>query len=153
MQVCSVIKWQYSTPQTILHHVFKGENRALLIKLFYENGGNLLSALHKYRRLNFLRKGPTSRQAMKKMIQKFEKTGDLRVMQERERISNETVEEVPFIVVESEPGSQCFASGARAVSHDLSFPWSTVRKILKSILKCYPHKISFLEQLTQDFFF
>ena len=43
-------------------------------------------------------------------------------MRERERISNETVEEVPFIVVESEPGSKCFASEVQAVSHNLSFP-------------------------------
>ena len=42
-----------------------------------------------------------SRQALKKMIQKFEKTGDLGVVRGRERkqISNKTEEEVAFDVV------------------------------------------------------
>ena len=51
----------------------------LLIKLFYQNGGNLSTALREYRRLNCLRKGPMSRQALKTMIQKFEETEDLEV--------------------------------------------------------------------------
>ena len=76
-----------------------------MIKLFHQNGGNLSTTFHAYRRLNCLRKGPMSTQALKKMIQKFEETGDLRVMQEREGISNETVEEVAFAVVERESGS------------------------------------------------
>ena len=59
-------------------------NRALLIKLFYQFGGNLSTALGENRRLNCLHKGPMSRQALKKIIQKFEETGDLFVMRGRE---------------------------------------------------------------------
>lgn len=61
------------------------KDRALLVKLFYQNGGNLSTALREYRRLKCLRKGPMSRQALKKMIQKFEETGDLGVMRRRGR--------------------------------------------------------------------
>ena len=65
----------------------------------------------------------------------------------RRRISNETVKDVAFAVVEAESGSQYFASSARRVSYDLSLLWSTVRKILRSILKWHPYKISFVQQL------
>ena len=40
----------------------------------------------------------------------------------RKQISNETVAEVAFDVVERESGSQCSASSARAVLRDLSLP-------------------------------
>ena len=56
------------------------------------------------------------------MIQKFTETGCLCVMRGREQISNESVEEVTFAVLERESGSQCSASNARALSHDLSLP-------------------------------
>ena len=100
------------------------KDRALLIKLFYQNGSNLSIALREYRRLNCLRKGPMSRQALKKMIQKFEETEVLGVMRGRgrKRISNETVEEVALAVVERESGFQHSALGAPAVSRDLSLP-------------------------------
>ena len=57
-----------------------------------------------------------SRQALKKMIQKFEEIGDLGVMRGRgrKRISNETVEAVALAVVERESGSQYSAPSARA---------------------------------------
>ena len=90
-----------------------------------------------------------SRQALKKIIQKFEKTKDLSVVRGRGRkqISYETVEEVAFDVVERESDSQYSALSSRAVLRDLSLLWSTVRKILKSSLKWYPCKISFAEHL------
>ena len=48
---------------------------------------------------------------------------------------------------ERDSGSQYSAFYARAVLRDLSLPWSTVRKILKSSLKWYPYKINFEKQL------
>ena len=89
-----------------------------------------------------------SRQALKRMIQKFVETRDLNVMRGRgrKRISNETVE-VAFDVVKRESGSQYSPTSARAVLRDLSLPWSTVRKILRSSLKWYPFKISFVQPL------
>ena len=44
---------------------------------------------------------------------------------------------------------QYSVSSAWVVSRDLSLPWSTLRKILKFILKWYPCKISFVYQLNQ----
>ena len=75
-----------------------------LIKLFYQNGSNLSIALRDYRRLNCLRKGSKSRQALRKIIQKFQETGDSGIMQGRgrKRVSNETVLEVAHAVVERE---------------------------------------------------
>ena len=80
------------------------------------------------------------------MIQKFEETGDSGVMRGRGRkwISNETEEEVAFAVLEREYYFQYSVSSTRAVSHDLSLPWCTVQKILRSILKWYLYKISFM---------
>ena len=61
---------------------------------------------------------------MKKMIQKFVETVDLgmRRGKGRKQISNKTVDEVAFTVVEREFGSQYSASSARAMSRDLSPP-------------------------------
>ena len=61
-------------------------------------------------------------QALKKMFQKIEETGDLNVMRGRgkKRISNETLEEVSFAVVERESGSQYSASNGRPVSYTRS---------------------------------
>ena len=57
------------------------------------------------------------------MIQKFKESWDLDVRRGRgrKRISNKTVKEVVFAVVEKEFSSEYSASRARAVSRDLSF--------------------------------
>ena len=83
------------------------------------------------------------------MITKFEKTGEWSVMLGRlkKQISNETVEEVAFAMVERESDSQYSSSNAQAISHDLSLPWSVARKILRSVLKWYPYKINFVQEL------
>ena len=53
--------------------------RPLLVKLFYENKGIAAAALRKFRLIKNLRKGPLLPQALKGMIARFEKTGDLGV--------------------------------------------------------------------------
>ncbi|GFT35476.1 hypothetical protein TNCV_1717941, partial [Trichonephila clavipes] len=55
------------------------QKRALPGKLFYQNGSNHLAALFENRRLKHLQKGPVSRIDLKKIIVKFEDTGDLDV--------------------------------------------------------------------------
>ena len=65
----------------------------------------------------------------------------------RKGISNETVEQVTFDVIERESGSQYSASSAPAILCDLSLSWSIVRKILKSIIKWYQRNLSFVQQL------
>ena len=71
-------------------------------------------------------------------------------MRGREWISNETVEKVAFANFERESGSQYSDISARAVSHDLSLLWSTVRKILRSIQVA---SITFVQQLSPANFY
>lgn len=51
-----------------------------------------------YRRLKELRKGPMSKNGLKKIIRKFEKPGDLDVLagSGRKPVANETVEEIAY---------------------------------------------------------
>ncbi|GBN06495.1 hypothetical protein AVEN_140577-1 [Araneus ventricosus] len=109
------------------------KKRGLLTKLFHENDSNLSTALPEYRRLKGLQKGPMSRQALKKMITKFEEAGELGVLQGRCRnwLSNETEEEIPLAVVGRASGPQYSSTSAQAVSRDLSLSSSTVEKVLR----------------------
>lgn len=125
------------------------KDRALLVKLFYQNGSNSVAALREYRRLKGLRKGPMSKNGLKKMIMKFEATGDFGVQPGRGRkpVANETVADVTTAVVERASTSRYSSASARSVSRELAIPWSTVRKILRSILKWYPYKIHMVQML------
>ncbi|GBL83421.1 hypothetical protein AVEN_110719-1 [Araneus ventricosus] len=125
------------------------KEQALLMKLLYQNGSNLSTALREYRSLKGLRKWSVSRQALKKMITKFEKIGELCVLQGRgrKRLSNESAEEVILAVIERASGSQYSSTCARTVSLHLSLPWFTVRKVLRSIVKWYPYKIQVVQEL------
>ncbi|GBN80616.1 hypothetical protein AVEN_251339-1 [Araneus ventricosus] len=128
---------------------FEKNERALLMKLFYQSGSNLSIALREYRGLNGLPKGPMSRKAFKKMIAKFEETLELSVLKGREwkRLSYETADEVALVVVERMSGSQYSSTSARAVSRDLSLPWSIVQNVLRSTVKWYPYKIHLVQVL------
>ncbi|GBN13602.1 hypothetical protein AVEN_260752-1 [Araneus ventricosus] len=128
---------------------FEKKERVLLTKLFHQNDSNLSTALRDYRRLKGLQKGTMSRQALKKMITKFEDAGELGVLQGRlrKRLSNETAEEVALAVVEIASGSQYSSTSARAVSRHLSLPWSTVQNVLRYIVKWYPYKIHVVQAL------
>ncbi|GFW88899.1 uncharacterized protein TNCV_2683331 [Trichonephila clavipes] len=77
------------------------KDRSLVVKLFYQNGSNHLAALREYRRLKDLQKGALSRIDLRKMIMKFEETGDLGVLPGRERkpVGVETVEEIAIAVI------------------------------------------------------
>ena len=87
---------------------------------------------------------------MKKIIQKFEETGDLGVIREKRKkwTLNEFVEGVALAIIEESlvPDILCQALEQYHVI-SLSRGLSTVQKILKSILKWYSYKISFVEQL------
>ena len=76
--------------------------RALLVKLFYENKGNAAAALRKFRLIKNLRKGPLLPQALKRMIARLEKTGDLRIQPGRGRKQTffDLVEDVASAIIE-----------------------------------------------------
>ncbi|GFT32039.1 hypothetical protein TNCV_3468721 [Trichonephila clavipes] len=67
-----------------------------------DNGSNHLAALCEYRRLKDLQKGLISRIGLRKMIIKFEETGNLSMLPGRGRksVGTETGEEVAIAVVE-----------------------------------------------------
>ncbi|GBO24238.1 hypothetical protein AVEN_98315-1 [Araneus ventricosus] len=94
------------------------------MKLCFQNNSNLSTALLEYRRLKGLRKGNTLRQALKKMITKFEETEDLDLLlgRGRKRLSDETEKEVVLAVVERAADYQYSSICARAVSRDLFLP-------------------------------
>lgn len=52
--------------------LLKKKDRALLIKLFYQNGSYSLASLIEYRCLKEMRKGSISKNGLKNMIKKFE---------------------------------------------------------------------------------
>ena len=102
--------------------------RALLEKLFYENKGNAAAALRKFRLIKNLRKGPLLPQALKRMIARLEKTGDLRIQPARGRkptLSN-IIEVVATAIVEQSMDNVAGCSSARAESRNLSVPYRTV---------------------------
>ena len=125
------------------------KDRALLVKLFYQNGSNSNAALRKYRQQKGLRRGPMSINGLKKMMKKFEETGELGVAPGRGRrpIPVEVVDEVAVAVADRAAHASTSATSARAVARELSLPWSTVRKVLRCILHWYPYKIQIVHQL------
>ena len=59
----------------------------------------------------------------------------------------EVVDEVAVAVTNHAECVPNSATSARAVSHELGVPWSTVRKILRCIIHWYPFKIQIVQQL------
>ncbi|GFY13505.1 hypothetical protein TNCV_4958751 [Trichonephila clavipes] len=52
-------------------------DRALLVKLFYQNDNSAIVALRKFRTLKGLRKGPLTAKNLQLMVIKFEELGSL----------------------------------------------------------------------------
>ena len=123
--------------------------RALIVKLFYENQGNAVAALREFRRRKKLRRGPMSPQGVRDMISRFETTGSLGVQRGRGRkpIGAEVVSEVATAVVEQSLTNDRGISSARAVSRQLDVSYGTVWKILRKIVHFFPYKISHKQQL------
>ena len=76
-----------------------------------------VKALREYRCINGLRRGPMLANGLKKMMMKFENTGDFGVAPGRGRqpIPMEVVDEVAVAVADRAPN---FATSAQAVSHE-----------------------------------
>lgn len=123
--------------------------RALIVKLFYENQGNAVAALREFRRRKKLRRGPMSPQGVRDMISRFETTGSLGVQRGRGRkpIGAAVVSEVATAVVEQSLTNNRGTSSARAVSRQLDVSYGTVWKILRKIVHFFPYKISHNQQL------
>ena len=90
---------------------------ALLVKLFYENKGNAAAALRKFHLIKNLRKGSLLPQALKRIITRFEITGDLRVQPSRGRkpTRSDIVEDGATAIVEQSMDNVAGCSSERAV--------------------------------------
>ncbi|GBN35733.1 hypothetical protein AVEN_251779-1 [Araneus ventricosus] len=118
------------------------QEKVLPVKLFYLNQQNSVSAVKEFHRMKRIRRGPMSPCALRKMIQKFETTGQLGILpgRGRKQIPSSSVEDVNTAVVEARSQSPHGSASAPVVSRVLDIPYSTVRKILRQILNFFPTK-------------
>ncbi|GFY11315.1 uncharacterized protein TNCV_4472981 [Trichonephila clavipes] len=95
-------------------------DRALLVKLFYQNDNSAIVALRKFRTLKGLRKGPLTAKNLRLLVTKFEETGSLNVRSGRGKkpVSAEAIEKV-------------------ALQKDHA----------KHTLRYYPYKLQFVQEL------
>lgn len=124
------------------------QERALLVKLFYQNGDSATEALRKFRSLKRLRKGPLSSQGLTNMITKFEATGTLGIQPGRGRkcVAAQVVDDVAT-QVEEDRSQTIGSTSVRRIAASVDQPRSTVHKILQKVLRYYPYKLSLLQQL------
>ncbi|GFX53687.1 hypothetical protein TNCV_1596331 [Trichonephila clavipes] len=106
-----------------------------MLKLFYQYGSNHSAALREYRRLKHLRKGPKLRIDLRKIIMKFEETGDLLPRGGWKQVRNETVEEVTTAVAER-VSILIYSSAINQLSREFEIRWSVVRKTLRCPKRC-----------------
>ncbi len=117
--------------------------RALLVKLFYENKGNATAAVREFCRRRNLRCGPMSTKGIRAMIKRFEETGKLGVQpgRGRKRVTPVLVDAVKTAVDAQSQTSEFGGSSARAVYLQTGYSYSAVRKVLRKIMHYFPYKI------------
>ncbi|GFS81324.1 DUF4817 domain-containing protein [Trichonephila clavipes] len=103
-------------------------DRALIVKLFYQNDNSALVALRKFRTLEGMRKGPLTVKNLQLMVTKFEETESLNVRSGRGRkpVSTEAIEEVALQVEEGKASNVQASTSVRHVAEALDLPRSTV---------------------------
>ncbi|GFX97126.1 uncharacterized protein TNCV_556161 [Trichonephila clavipes] len=124
-------------------------DRALLVKLFYQNDNSAIVALRRFRTLKGLRKGPLTAKNLRLMVTKFEETGSLNVRSGRGKkpVSAEAIEKVALQVEEDKSSNVLASTSVRRVEEALDLPCSTVQKIMRNILRYYPYKLQFVQEL------
>ena len=100
------------------------QEKALLGKLFDQNQKNSVAAVKKFLCMKKVRRGPKSPRALRKMIQKFEATKQLRILhgRGRKRIPSSSVENVATAVVEGSSQSPRGNMSVPVVSRILDMP-------------------------------
>ncbi|GFV55818.1 DUF4817 domain-containing protein [Trichonephila clavipes] len=117
--------WQYveaawtSVPQGYIESVFDSMPRRSSVTVVKE-----------FRRLKRIRRGPVTPYALRKMIQKFETTGQFGILPGRRRkhIPSSSTENVATAVVEASSQSLDDSMSVPVVSRVLDMSYSTVRK-------------------------
>ncbi|GBN70932.1 hypothetical protein AVEN_197089-1 [Araneus ventricosus] len=79
------------------------QEKALLVKLFYLKQQNSVTAVKQFGRMKQIRRGPMSPCVLRKMIQKFETTGQFGILpgRGRKQIPSPSIENVATAVVEA----------------------------------------------------
>ncbi|GFT89401.1 uncharacterized protein TNCV_4386871 [Trichonephila clavipes] len=123
-------------------------NRALLVKLFYQNNSSSIVALRKFRTLKGIRKGPFTDKNLRLMVTKFEETGSLNARFGRGRsVSAEAIEKVTLQVEEDKASNVQASTSDRHVAEALDLPRSTVQEIMRNILRYYPYRLQLAQEL------
>ncbi|GFT88406.1 DUF4817 domain-containing protein [Trichonephila clavipes] len=99
-------------------------DRALLVKLFYQNDNSAIVALRKFRTLKGLRKGPLTAKNLPLMVTKFEETGSLNVRSRRGKksVSAEAIEKVALQVEEDKSSNVLSSTIVRRVAEASDLP-------------------------------
>ncbi|GFW61742.1 DUF4817 domain-containing protein [Trichonephila clavipes] len=102
------------------------KEKTLLVKLFYQIQNKLVVAGKKFRHMKRIRRGPMSSYALLKIIQKFERTGQLVFLlgREQKHTPSSSIENEATAVVEA--NSQSPDVSVPAVSRVLDMPYFTV---------------------------
>ncbi|GFT54240.1 DUF4817 domain-containing protein [Trichonephila clavipes] len=118
-------------------------DRALLVKLFYQNDNSAIVALRKFRKLKGLRKGPLTAKNLRLIVTKFEETGSLNVRSGigKKQLSAEAKEKVTLQVEEDKSSNVLASTSVRRVAEALDLPRSTVQKIMRNIVRYYPYEL------------
>ncbi|GFQ99970.1 DUF4817 domain-containing protein [Trichonephila clavata] len=123
--------------------------RALLLMQFYENKGNVSTAVPEFRHRKNLHCRPMSTKGIRAMIKRFEETGKLGVQpgRDRKRITPVLVDAVKTAVDVQSQTSEFGSSSAHAVSRQTDYSYNTVRKVLRNIMHYFPYKIRHTQEL------
>ena len=119
------------------------KDRTLFLKLFYKKDECALTAIGRFRTLKSMKSGPITTNGLRKMIAKFEETGSFDVKRGRGRkpVSAAAVQDVATALQE-QTSNDTGISSARGISRMLDMPISTMRKVLRNMLRCYPYKVN-----------
>ena len=114
--------------------------RALLVKLYYCNDENAAAVVREFRGLKKQRRGPMSEQALRDMMAKFERTGQLGVLpgRRKKRFRTTIVKDVATSVVEVSSESHHGTVSVQVITRTLDMPYSTARHIMHRVINFYP---------------
>ena len=104
------------------------QEKVLLVKWFYQNQENSVAAVRKFRCVKKILRGPMSPRAPRKMIQKFEATGQFDIPSGRgkKQILSSSVENVATAVIEASRQSMHGNMSVLVVFHVLDMPYSMI---------------------------
>jgi len=127
----------------------KLEEKHELVKYYYQSGESYAATLRKFKTVNKLIDDPFPVSTVRRLIEKFIKTGSLLDLPRpgRPSVSEEIVESIKTTLMngQSQTNARCFS--AHKVSKTMDIPYSTIRRVLKDKLQFHPYRISIVQEL------